>query len=469
MEQNQNGGTQPGQFSGGQTFHAPQTDTWANGYAPGSANTPGANGMPPAQQVQAELEAQIRSFSASISDGFRYGFEGRGPELGGKAKNVGYAVLDAVNYGIEQGRQAADAARRQQTGTWQYSTTQTTTSWQTNPAGQRTGGWTGMPGQNHVQYAGSYGKPKGLFRRAAGTRFGVGLAQVITGGIFLFCFGLGGLICTGLGFLSAAVLITGLSLLAASMPFLWLTIAGVQNLSANSRMKAYDSALGMQESIPLEMLARAVGRSSADTVKDLKKMIRKGWLTAWLDENAGMLYVTQQAYAAAYQVQRAAQEAASEQAADQAEKEAQDATLTSMENFITVLGQQADTMADDAAAAEELRQMQATSSAILAWLKAHPESMPKARRLASYYIPTTLKLLHTYNDMKAQNTDNANSIRRDIAGMLHTLNTAFCNLHDTLLSDVALDVSGEIAALQGMLAQDGLSEDILNTNNSGNG
>ncbi len=48
-------------------------------------------------------------------------------------------------------------------------------------------------------------------------------------------------------------------------------------------------------------------------------------------------------------------------------------------------------------------------------------------------------------------------IRHDIAGILHTLNTAFANLYDEMLSDTALDVSGEIAALEGMLASDGLT------------
>lgn len=76
---------------------------------------------------------------------------------------------------------------------------------------------------------------------------------------------------------------------------------------------------------------------------------------------------------------------------------------------------------------------------------------------AEYYIPTTLKLLHTYNDVQGQQGENAEAIRRDIAGILHTLNQAYDNLYDKLLSDVALDVSSEIAALQGMLANDGLT------------
>ena len=63
----------------------------------------------------------------------------------------------------------------------------------------------------------------------------------------------------------------------------------------------------------------------------------------------------------------------------------------------------------------------------------------------------------TYNDVQGQQGENAETIRRDIAGILHTLNQAYDTLYDTLLSDVAMDVSSEIAALQGMLANDGLT------------
>jgi hypothetical protein len=116
---------------------------------------------------------------------------------------------------------------------------------------------------------------------------------------------------------------------------------------------------------------------------------------------------------------------------------------------------------DDAQAVEELARMHTTVEAICDWLAAHPESQPQARRFEEYYIPTTLKLLHTYNDVQGQQGENAAAIRRDIAGILHTLNTAYDNLYDKMLSDTALDISGEIAALQGMLASDGLTGDSM--------
>ena len=130
--------------------------------------------------------------------------------------------------------------------------------------------------------------------------------------------------------------------------------------------------------------------------------------------------------------------------------------LETTRRFAQVLEQEQQLM-QDAQGREELETMQKTTTAICEWLEAHPESLPKARRFAEYYIPTTLKLLHTYNDVQGQQGENAETIRRDIAGILHTLNQAYENLYNNLLSDVAMDISSEIAALQGMLANDGLT------------
>ena len=174
-----------------------------------------------------------------------------------------------------------------------------------------------------------------------------------------------------------------------------------------------------------------------------------------VDEKAEKLYLTAEDY-------RAAQEAAAASKAPPQPEPATEKTddvplnLETARRFAAVLQQEKQLM-QDAQGREELDHMQTTTTAICDWLEAHPESLPKARRFAEYYIPTTLKLLHTYNDVQGQQGENAETIRRDIAGILHTLNQAYDTLYDTLLSDVAMDVSSEIAALQGMLANDGLT------------
>ena len=82
------------------------------------------------------------------------------------------------------------------------------------------------------------------------------------------------------------------------------------------------------------------------------------------------------------------------------------------------------------------------------------------RRFGEYYLPTTRKLLDTALGLGGTETENARTIRRDITGILHTLNTAYVKLYDTLLEEVSLDVSTEIDTLETMLRQDGLTHDF---------
>ena len=191
-------------------------------------------------------------------------------------------------------------------------------------------------------------------------------------------------------------------------------------------------------------LSRCCGNSST----------RAGSVPGWTRKRH-KLYLTAEDY-------RAAQENQPQPEPEKAPEQAGEVPLNleTTRRFAQVLEKEQELMEDERAV-EELQHMQKTTESICAWLEAHPESLPKARRFAEYYIPTTLKLLHTYNDVQSQQGENAEAIRRDIAGILHTLNQAYDNLYDKLLSDVALDVSSEIAALQGMLANDGLAGEGL--------
>ena len=246
----------------------------------------------------------------------------------------------------------------------------------------------------------------------------------------------------------------------ATAGFGWMAACGVSQREAGRQMgQLADLADSMDggKGLPVEMLADLTHQKKKKTLKRLKKSIRKGWLNAWLDEKTETVYLTAEDY-------RAAQERPEPQPVPaQPEQEAAPETplnLETIRRFAQVLEQERHLM-QDAQGREELETMQKTTTAICEWLEAHPESLPKARRFAEYYIPTTLKLLHTYNDVQGQQGENAETIRRDIAGILHTLNQAYSNLYDNLLSDVAMDVSSEIAALQGMLANDGLTGEGL--------
>lgn len=394
------------------------------------------------RQIQQELENQMRAFGDTVSDAFAHGFEGRGMEIGDRAWGVGKAAVHAAKHIF--------GLKNEQT-------------------------------------------PVELLRADGKKRSDAGVALLVVGITFTVIFGLGTLGCLiGLGTISPAalgdvvvstaegggILMTGTDYVMntaynvlgivssvlglATAGFGWMTACGAARMKAGRQMGQfadYADSVDYHKGLPVSMLADLTHQKPKKVHKRLQKYIRKGWLNAWLDDKTDTLYLTAEDY-------RAAQEALAAQRArpaPQPEQEAAPETPLNLETarrFAKVLEQEQQLM-QDAQGAEELAHMQKTTEAICDWLETHPESLPKARRFAEYYIPTTLKLLHTYNDVQGQKGDNAESIRRDIAGILHTLNQAYSNLHDNLLSDVALDVSSEIAALQGMLANDGLTGEGL--------
>ena len=108
----------------------------------------------------------------------------------------------------------------------------------------------------------------------------------------------------------------------------------------------------------------------------------------------------------------------------------------------------------DAPVLEQVQRIEEQTVQIIAWLEKHPGGESQIRRFVSYYMPTTLKLLRTYNevDPQADSSAVAAEIQTDICGILYTINTAFQSLQDNLLKDTAMDVSAEISALETVLA-----------------
>ena len=126
-------------------------------------------------------------------------------------------------------------------------------------------------------------------------------------------------------------------------------------------------------------------------------------------------------------------------------------------------GETAYRLISDAPVLEQVQRIEEQTVQIIAWLEKHPGGESQIRRFVSYYMPTTLKLLRTYNevDPQADSSAVAAEIQTDICGILYTINTAFQSLQDNLLKDTAMDVSAEISARETVLAQEGLTKDEL--------
>ena len=428
------------------------------------------------RQVQQELEDQLRAFGDTMTDAFAHGFEGRGMDIGDRAWDVGKAAVHAANYGIGE---AAKAFRQGRRGYPYGDAKQSFREGAADP--------TGMPDWFRQIFAKPEPTPVESIRISAKKRHSAGCTLLAVGITFAVIFGLGTLGCLiGLGTISPAalgdvvvsategggILMTGTDYVMntaynvlgivssvlglATAGFGWMTACGAARMKAGRQMGQfadYADSVDYHKGLPVSMLADLTHQTKKKALKKLRSYIHKGWLNAWLDDETETLYLTAEDYRAAKEKATAA---AAQPQPEKAETGDAPLNLDTARRFAAVLEKEQQLM-QDAQAREELTAMHKTTTAICDWLEAHPESQPKTRRFAEYYIPTTLKLLHTYNDVQGQQGENAETIRRDIAGILHTLNQAYENLYNNLLSDVAMDISSEIAALQGMLANDGLT------------
>ena len=430
------------------------------------------------RQVQQELEDQLRAFGDTMTDAFAHGFEGRGMDIGDRAWDVGKAAVHAANYGIGE---AAKAFRQGRRG-YPHGDAK-----QPFREGAADADPAGMPGWFRQIFAKPEPTPVESIRISAQKRHSAGCTLLAVGITFAVIFGLGTLGCLiGLGTISPAalgdvvvsategggILMTGTDYVMntaynvlgivssvlglATAGFGWMTACGAARMKAGRQMGQfadYADSVDYHKGLPVSMLADLTHQTKKKALKRLRSYIHKGWLNAWLDDETETFYLTAEDYRAAKE--KAAAAAAQPQPENEETGDAP-LNLDTARRFAAVLEKEQQLM-QDAQAREELAAMHKTTTAICDWLEAHPESQPKTRRFAEYYIPTTLKLLHTYNDVQGQQGENAETIRRDIAGILHTLNQAYENLYNNLLSDVAMDISSEIAALQGMLANDGLT------------
>lgn len=111
----------------------------------------------------------------------------------------------------------------------------------------------------------------------------------------------------------------------------------------------------------------------------------------------------------------------------------------------------------------QIRDIENTSGKIFDIVIAHPDKLPQISKFLNYYLPTTLKLLNTYDRMGSQGVegDNISGTMTKVEDTLDMVVTAFHKQLDTLFAGEALDVSADIAVMENLMKTEGLTEDEI--------
>lgn len=236
------------------------------------------------------------------------------------------------------------------------------------------------------------------------------------------------------------------------------------------RARSYRDFLDGWAGCTLKELSSATGRGVDFLKKDIRMLIAHRYLRgACLDGRDDVLFADEVSYREYLDERRAreqeqkAREREQKARAEQQRRAAEAPPAPPEELFAGQAGQFLTELAalraeiTDPPVLEQVDQLAGIVGSIRDWVTDHPAALPKVKRLPSYYLPTTLKLLRTYTTVDSNPGPTAQNICQNITGILHTFNTGLLTMQDSLLEDTALDVSAEISVLESMLQQEGLT------------
>lgn len=257
--------------------------------------------------------------------------------------------------------------------------------------------------------------------------------------------------------------------LSILLPFLVgsaiMTGAGNRIRASIKRYRTYISGLKGRTYCNIKELADLSGKSASYVVKDIRKMIKRGWfIQGHLDQENTCLIVSHETYREYEEIkkqrleQQKSEQIVKQQKVQNVEDEALREVMDKGKEYIRKIRE-----CNDAIPGEEISgkisRIEMLVQKIFDRVGEDPESLEDINKMMEYYLPTTVKLLEAYQSLDEQPVqgENIRTSKMEIEQTLDTLNGAFEKLLDSLFEDVAWDVSSDISVLHTMLAQEGLT------------
>lgn len=223
-----------------------------------------------------------------------------------------------------------------------------------------------------------------------------------------------------------------------------------------SRYKRYYAFVDERGIVPISEISRGVGYAQRTVMRDLQAMINAGYFgpNAYIDSELDSLVLFAEA---AMEVRRSRKAEQAHQTAD-VKTTGQEKPDNQYMAIIVELRDLNDTIAD-VPISEKIDRIEALTAKIFRIVEDNPAKLPQIRRFMNYYLPTTLKLLHSYATLEKQDIqgENITAAKENIGRILETLATGFEQQLDQLFQSDVLDIAADINVLENMMQQDGLT------------
>lgn len=263
--------------------------------------------------------------------------------------------------------------------------------------------------------------------------------------------------------LPKAALITGGLITAASVVS---TVFAGKSVAKIGRYKKYLKALDHQPMYTVKEIAAKSSCTEEQVAKDLPKFVSAvSFPFAKLDDQNTCLILEKETYQQYLDLKENHRRMELEEAERQARiaSDPNAAAVAEMKKngveYLHKIRMVNDALPEESISSK-LDQLEMICRKIFDYVEKHPNKLPQIRKLMSYYLPMTLKLVEAYEQLEAHRVQSASieESKAEIHSALDNIILAFENLFDRLLENERMDLSADISVLETMLAQEGLTD-----------
>ncbi len=241
----------------------------------------------------------------------------------------------------------------------------------------------------------------------------------------------------------------------------------------------YVQIIGKRQYIEVKALSLSTGKSEKQVVRELRKLLKLGYFPqGHLDINCRTFILTDEVFNHYLELEMSGTKDGVIDTTGRYEDEQQFPTLSAEDSaaLSRMIREGNDyisrfhTLNNDIPGVEisaKLDRFEGLLREIFERVKEHPEQMSRIGELMDYYLPTAAKLVEAYReyDKVSEPGREIVSAKADIENTIDTINSAMSKLLNKLFKDSVLDVTTDAQVLKTVLAQKGLSEGSISTNN----
>ncbi|MCI9166031.1 MAG: hypothetical protein HFF64_08570 [Oscillospiraceae bacterium] len=210
------------------------------------------------------------------------------------------------------------------------------------------------------------------------------------------------------------------------------------------RSQRYILAIGNTDAMPIEEIAKRVNRTPSQAIKEMEKLIDKGYLgeDAYIDHQRGYFL----RFGATLE-----EEPAPVREAPPTPKEAEEGYSGILRNI-----RHANDRIADPELSRKIERIEQVTALIFREVEEHPEKRGRIHTFFDYYLPTTQKLLDTYAEFEETGVEGENlrQTKERIEQTMDMIVDGFEHQLDQLYSSDAMDVVSDIKVLEAMLNRD---------------